>query len=291
MLGQLVPCGGGPPVPLLKPRLVVGRDETCDLPLHLASISGRHCVLALREGYWLVRDLGSKNGTRVNGAPCAAEWLLPNDVLALASHRYTVRYTPPPGQPAPRIVGKPKALPPDFLARKGPAKPPPTEAPAPPEGQVNTRQRLGELVPCGGGDPIPLWKPVLLVGRQGDCDIVLSYRAVSRRHCHLEFADNTWTVRDLNSRHGIRVDGASCQKSVLRPGNILWIAGLRYRVVYDEAGSQRPLAGPGGLFKQSLLEAAGLANWQPREPRNPKGAQQNRRDPADAENSEGGGCA
>ncbi len=34
---------------------------------------------------------------------------------------------------------------------------------------------LGQLVPVGGGDPIPLLKPELLVGRRNNCDIILSF--------------------------------------------------------------------------------------------------------------------
>src|SRR5262249_24937469 len=57
MLGQLMPCGGGPTIPLLKPKLVTGRDDVCDVTLRSLLVSARHCELALRDGYWFVRDL------------------------------------------------------------------------------------------------------------------------------------------------------------------------------------------------------------------------------------------
>ena len=43
----------------------------------------------------------------------------------------------------------------------------------------------GELVPQGGGDPIPLLKKSLLVGRRESCDIVLRFSNVSAHHCQL----------------------------------------------------------------------------------------------------------
>jgi putative serine protease PepD len=47
---------------------LIGRDDTCDLSLRDAKISRRHAVLALRpEGTATLRDLGSSNGTYVNG--------------------------------------------------------------------------------------------------------------------------------------------------------------------------------------------------------------------------------
>ena len=99
MLGKLAPCGGGPPLPLLKPNLLVGRQRNCDLALPFPSVSARHCELELRDGYWFVRDLGSTNGIRINDTPCTAGWLLPNDVLGIARHRYAVVYAPPAGRP------------------------------------------------------------------------------------------------------------------------------------------------------------------------------------------------
>jgi pSer/pThr/pTyr-binding forkhead associated (FHA) protein len=72
MLGKLVPCGGGPPTPLLRPKLLVGRRSSCHIPLPFATVSARHCDLELLDGSWRVRDLGSSNGTRVNGLLCTA---------------------------------------------------------------------------------------------------------------------------------------------------------------------------------------------------------------------------
>jgi S1-C subfamily serine protease len=47
---------------------LIGRDDTCNLPLRDAKISRRHVVLELRpEGTATLRDLGSSNGTYVNG--------------------------------------------------------------------------------------------------------------------------------------------------------------------------------------------------------------------------------
>ena len=39
---------------------------------------------------------------------------------------------------------------------------------------------LGMLQPVGGGDPIPLTKPEMLIGRRPACDIRLDYENISR---------------------------------------------------------------------------------------------------------------
>ena len=70
--------------------------------------------------------------------------------------------------------------------------------------------KLGELVPCGGGDSIPLLKAKLLVGRRSQCDIVLEFPNVSSQHCEFRFDQGYWQIRDLGSRNGIKVNGTRC---------------------------------------------------------------------------------
>lgn len=49
------------------PKCVIGRDEGCHLRPKSDAISRRHCVLYVKSGSLIVRDLQSKNGTFVNG--------------------------------------------------------------------------------------------------------------------------------------------------------------------------------------------------------------------------------
>jgi adenylate cyclase len=259
MLGKLVPCGGGPPIPLLQPRLVVGRHDSCDVPLRIITVSSRHCELELRDGYWFVRDLKSSNGTRVNGAPCTEQWVLPGDVLALAGFRFKVIYDPPAGRSPPQCLGQ------EHGTKATPAPAGRIEKLAATAAPSSGGSLLGELLPCGGGDPIPLRKPKLVVGRRPECDVAIPVGVVSGQHCELEFKEGHWHVRDLNSRHGTRVNGVVVQSKELMPGNVLWIANLRYKIAYTAAGGP-PAATRGAMFGQSLLEAAGLARWQPPEP-------------------------
>jgi adenylate cyclase len=101
MHGELVPCGGGDPIPLLKSRLLVGRRSSCDISLRFPNVSSHHCELELVNGYWHVRDLNSRNGIKVNGIRCDAKWLMPGDVVSVAKHQYQVVYTPHGDAPAP----------------------------------------------------------------------------------------------------------------------------------------------------------------------------------------------
>ena len=52
-------------------RVLAGRGERCDLRLASPRASGEHAVLTWRDGGWHVRDLGSRNGTLIDGEPLA----------------------------------------------------------------------------------------------------------------------------------------------------------------------------------------------------------------------------
>lgn len=94
MYGELVPLGGGDPIPLLKKKLLVGRRESCDIVLRFANVSAHHCELRIDEGYLYVRDLQSRNGIKINGIRMPDGRLDPGDTLAVAKHSYRVDYSP-----------------------------------------------------------------------------------------------------------------------------------------------------------------------------------------------------
>ncbi len=53
--------------PLPSSVTVIGRRNDCDLCIPLMSVSKRHCQLNCDQGVLRIRDLGSRNGTYLNG--------------------------------------------------------------------------------------------------------------------------------------------------------------------------------------------------------------------------------
>lgn len=92
MRAQLLPLDGGPPVDVAKDLMVVGRQDDCDLRLDHKSVSKMHCVLVKTDGVVLLRDLGSTNGTRVNGTRVRRAALLPNDKVSFANFHFKVLF-------------------------------------------------------------------------------------------------------------------------------------------------------------------------------------------------------
>ena len=94
-LGLMKPLGGGDPVPLRKIEMIVGRRASCDICLDFENVSGKHCVLKYHNQVWHVRDLGSTNGTSVNGATLSSEHtVMPDDELGIAGHIFHIDYEP-----------------------------------------------------------------------------------------------------------------------------------------------------------------------------------------------------
>ncbi|HUR55789.1 MAG TPA: FHA domain-containing protein [Gemmataceae bacterium] len=90
--GELVPIGGGDAIPLVRETMTIGRRESCDICLKFQNISSQHCELALRNGVWHVRDMGSTNGVKVNGERTQRRPLRPGDEIGIAGHKYTIQY-------------------------------------------------------------------------------------------------------------------------------------------------------------------------------------------------------
>lgn len=104
MFGELVPAGGGDPIPLLRDRLLVGRRSRCDICLDFPNISSQHCELDMESGYWQVRDLRSTNGVKVNGQRVQVQVLMPGDMLTIGRHDFEVVYQPTTDGPPPTLA-------------------------------------------------------------------------------------------------------------------------------------------------------------------------------------------
>src|ERR1022692_2102918 len=92
MRAQLVPMDSGSPIDITRDLTLVGRKEDCDFRLDHKSVSKIHCVIVKTDGLMLVRDLGSTNGTRVNGTRVRRGMLLPNDKVSIANFHFRVLF-------------------------------------------------------------------------------------------------------------------------------------------------------------------------------------------------------
>jgi hypothetical protein len=106
---------------LQSPR-VVGRDPAADIVIDDPAFAPRHASIELHDGKVLLRDLGSEDGSLVNGIQVRDGWLQPGDQVAFDSrHRFVleVPLQPPAAnlpaveedEPAPATSGRTQAKP------------------------------------------------------------------------------------------------------------------------------------------------------------------------------------
>lgn len=134
---------------------------------------------------------------------------------------------------------------------------------------------LGILKPIGGGDPVPLTRDTMLVGRRSSSDVCLDFENVSGKHCELKYFHGLWHVRDLNSRNGTTIKGlkVSSEQRVL-PDDEIGIASHFYTIDYEPAGPAS-IVGAADMMgmdedeaptrpRKSLMELAGFETDRPR---------------------------
>ena len=83
--------------------VVVGRAVTSDVPIYDPTISRRHAEVTLADGGVRVKDLGSSNGTFLNGARVSEAVAGENDVITFGKVAYRVKAVTAPA-PRPQVV-------------------------------------------------------------------------------------------------------------------------------------------------------------------------------------------
>ena len=90
---QLVVVRGKPEgkvIPLVGPQFKIGRGETCHLRPNSEQVSREHAEFTIDGEMINVRDLGSRNGTLVNGARVGRCQLRPGDAVDLGDVQLVV---------------------------------------------------------------------------------------------------------------------------------------------------------------------------------------------------------
>jgi pSer/pThr/pTyr-binding forkhead associated (FHA) protein len=127
-----------------RPRITIGRKPGNDLHFNRPEISGSHAAFLLENDSYYVTDLGSTNGTLLNGAPIVAKEKYPlstADVVTIAPFR--IRFEGEPGAtimeafpPEAASLRRPSGTEPNLGQRTGTAEhekePPAAAAPPPP---------------------------------------------------------------------------------------------------------------------------------------------------------------
>jgi pSer/pThr/pTyr-binding forkhead associated (FHA) protein len=183
-------------------RVVVGRDEACDLVLAGMGVSRRHFSVTPVEGGYLLRD-ESANGTVVNGSRVSGTYLLGHgDTLRLDEHelRFEVEGV---ATPAPSAEAEATAVLDMSRLRaeyKSDAKRKQSHIPL----TANIEIVRGHYA----GASFSIDRPVCSIGRGPESDVRIRDESVSTNHATLLRKGTSWYVVDLRSANGTCVNGS-----------------------------------------------------------------------------------
>ncbi|MBX3363614.1 MAG: FHA domain-containing protein [Phycisphaeraceae bacterium] len=131
---------------ILKPgSSVIGRQVGCSIRIPAAEVSRQHCEVLFKGDVLTLRDLGSANGTLVNGTRIEQCEVKAGDLITIGSINLLVRVDGKPARVDPRLTkaasGKANAA---SGSRVSPAaRPPQSKPPATPGGKPSVLEELG----------------------------------------------------------------------------------------------------------------------------------------------------
>jgi len=189
---------------LSKERTTIGRKAHNDIQIDNLAVSGEHAVVVTILSDSFLEDLGSTNGTLVNGQPVKKHFLQNNDVIELGKYKLKFVADGPvqtkaadfektmilrPGALRPQAAAAPAAGAAKPAAAPGaPAAPAPQVAPQPAPAAPQRAGVLQLLSGANAGRQLELTKPLTTLGKPGVQVAVITRRPQGFFITHVEGA-------------------------------------------------------------------------------------------------------
>ena len=248
-------------VPLIRDEITIGRKEGNTIRLTERNVSRRHARILRNNGEVQIEDLGSYNGIRVNNARIAERVSLRvSDQVQIGDYKLYLKaegveqIDNAQTMPIERVDN---ALPTEVMAAQPgvatapmaaqlPNRSPVSVADTDPQGRpVATAAQVAALqAPVGygklvvvssnfAGKEFELTRPQMIIGRTDENDIVVNHRSISRNHAKVTRDPETgrYTISDLQSSNGVRVNGQDYGKVEMRRGDTVDLGHVRLRFV------------------------------------------------------------
>ncbi len=209
-------------VPLIRDEITIGRKEGNIIRLTERNVSRRHARL-VRTGdaaapAVLVEDLDSYNGVKLNGDSVTGRCTMrPGDLIQIGDYSLALRVDAPGKDSAEenRIESVPTAV-----------------------HQISTdvlpAEEQGRLVVVSSnlaGETYYVTRREAIIGRTSENDVVVNHRSISRNHAKVIVRDGTFTIIDLASSNGVRVNNEAFGTTSLVNGDIIQLGHVKLRYV------------------------------------------------------------
>ena len=205
---------------LTRPEVVVGRDPNVDLTLLSPSVSRRHAKLMRDGDGYSLEDLGSSNGTFLNGERLAGRRALKSGDQIRLGQAILLTYEAPAALKE-TVASHLSAVPADALQTQIEQKIDLEELKAAPP-------KLIVSIAGGSSQTYNLTRSILTIGRMDGNDIVIPSPIVSGQHARLERANGGYQLVILpQAKNPVFVEGQPLEGShLLQHGDILRIGSL-----------------------------------------------------------------
>jgi pSer/pThr/pTyr-binding forkhead associated (FHA) protein/pimeloyl-ACP methyl ester carboxylesterase len=216
---------------LTKEEIIIGHAASCDLILDEPGVSDLHARLRRDQYGWMIEDLGSAQGTWLGGESTTRARLVIGESVRIATSLLHLQQLDEP-VPVNAQLNKVDEFFSGLLL----------DEPALAE-RDTTRPRLVIH------SPWRTWEFVLpsdatMIGRQGDCQVVLPNANVSRHHARIVREGNDYVLIDLESRNGTWIGGQRTCKHTLHPGDSFRIGDATLVFVPPVTLEDRPVGLP-----------------------------------------------
>jgi pSer/pThr/pTyr-binding forkhead associated (FHA) protein len=213
--GKLIllnPSGPEQEFELAKRSISLGRATTNDIILDDARVSRSHAQLDCgAQGVTLV-DLGSSNGTRVNGIRIERATLIPGDTISLGSQQLRYRVDDPSEDVGLTVIDTQVQLDQTINDEYLPVVINETSSPSL---VVFTGDRTWSV------DLKDLDQAT--IGRDESCALLIDSSNVSRRHAEVQRRGEAFLLKDLGSTNGTWVHGKQIDQHILEDGDVFGI--------------------------------------------------------------------
>jgi len=213
-------------VPLVREEISIGRKEGNTIRLTERNVSRKHARLRRANGAFLIEDLTSFNGVKVNGRKIGGELELnAGDQITIGDYQLALQVE----------ASDTSATMPETNAPSMGSDAVTAMIAAPHMGQ-GTPARLVMLSPPAPGQEFALNRQSMKLGRAEDLDIWVNHRSISREHAEFVLEGDRYRVLDMGSANGMRINGVETKSHQLSSGDVVEIGQVKLRFVEPGEG-------------------------------------------------------